>query len=167
MPLHPKYPVYNEPRGVCGTCGNPVPVSKLILTKRFGWQCERDYDGPVQRDELHPVFRPYEGSRLTPAPVVDPDEGVEDDDAWNVFTLRDRATGTLYDVTFGASITVAASAKSTGYDAISLAGGWYFYVTNGAYATAHYAESGKVIPWSNVADLHVDSAGTLQYTAYA
>lgn len=70
--------IANAEWGVCDICGRTVPVWDLGYNRRFGWQClgrsgygtpRGCWDGPIQRDEIYYVPRPYEGVRRSPAPT--------------------------------------------------------------------------------------------------
>lgn len=151
-----------------------VPATHITLHPKWGWQCLAGngvtrgcYDGPLDRDDYHYAYPAGEGTRRSPAPLTNTTtEGIASTDGYNVFTLRDRVTGTLYDLTFGTTVAVTASERTAGYDALDIGRGWYIYVQDGLWYFASYTPStGNIVPWNGAGALQVVN-GALQYTPY-
>lgn len=153
MPSRWKYPRYGEAWGLCQWCGQEYPSSQVWLNPRYGWQCYKCWDGLIQRDQyLQPIF-PYEGTRRTPAPPIPVLEGVGAstlEPSYEYF-LRDRITGTVYDVHFPPfgivdglivyftttlpTLTVSTETDNVWDGLRGITSGWDVYVRNGALAT--------------------------------
>lgn len=102
-------------------------MTHLVLTRRFGWQClpglwgNGCYDGPIQRDEMHYIPRPGEGTRMTPAPTYDlATMGIEPGQRESLESrFRDHATGVVWVLGDG-TIEVSSDQSSPSH------GGWIY-----------------------------------------
>jgi hypothetical protein len=70
-----KYPRYGEAWANCGTCGRSVPISRIRMHPRWGWQCigptpQACWDGGPDHDQQVAMkrYRVAEGTRKTSAP---------------------------------------------------------------------------------------------------
>lgn len=152
MPSKWKYPRYGEAWAECQWCGQEYPASQVWLNPRYGWQCYKCWDGIIQRDQIiQPIF-PFEGTRRTPAPVIPPLEGVgtSAEPTYDYF-LRDRITGTVYEVHFPPfgivdglivyftttfpTLTVSTETDNVWDGLRGITSGWDVYVRNGELAT--------------------------------
>lgn len=100
--------------GRCGTCGRGFPITHLVLSKRYGWQCLPGlwtigcYDGPVQRDEIRYIPRSGEGTRRSTSPEYDSflsSSGIDVEQTARVQYWTDQVNGKQYKLAFGTSIT--------------------------------------------------------------
>lgn len=151
-------PRFGEEGGTCSTCGRGFPISHLILSRRFGWQClpglwgNGCYDGPVQRDELRYIPRPGEGTRRSGSPQYDllTSDWEYESGARASYELRfrDHSTGTVWefsptDLTFTESSDQSSSSH----------GGWEFrsnarfWVNGGSFQVgSQFPRTYKYIP---------------------
>jgi hypothetical protein len=150
-----KNPFGFESFSKCQWCGQAYPSSQIFYNPRWGWQCQPCWDGLISRDQiLQPIF-PYEGTRKTPAPVVDSLlEGIAPGSLYQSYDylLVDRVTGSIYTahvppITIGPgglifystaaviTLTLVASTTDPTYRGIRINNGWDIYVRNGAIAT--------------------------------
>lgn len=170
-----RLPNFGVEWGECTTCSRGFPVTHLVLTRRYGWQClpglwgEGCYDGPVQRDELRYIPRPGEGVRKSIAPIYDlATMGFTPGDRVALeFRFTDHATGIVYDLSLAAPFPTFTTATDQAADAH---GGWEmradlrFWFENGlAYFGAPSPEVYKFIPVPTLVSLAIDEDGALVY----
>ncbi len=134
------FPRYREPWSTCTVCGFNVPRSRIRLHRRFGWVClgspgANCWDYGPQKDEIFYTPRPFEGTRKTAAPIVDPNEGTDNLGFTQAFFDIDIITGQTWQVTFANEITVAL-AVGFGVPAWILNGGYELYIANGEMQVA-------------------------------
>jgi len=170
----PRYAVNdpNAPEGYanCQTCGQDYPARLIWLNPRYGWQCFRCWDGLIQRDQImQPIF-PFEGTRKTPAPVVQINAGIGPEDNYTVYTLHDLdSLSTTYDLFFGNFITWKSPSTSefTPAEALDLNNGWFMFFKGGFLAWGRFPlPVPTTVTWGGSGDLSIDSAGFLEYTPY-
>jgi hypothetical protein len=114
---------------------------------------------------MQPIF-PYEGTRKTPAPLTNTaTEGLSSTDA--VLTLRDRATGTLYDLTFGAFIefNTPSTSGNPSLNGLIISGGWVIYIQDGQMQFDQNLAFANLANWTKPDALWI-SDGQLNYEQF-
>jgi hypothetical protein len=96
---------------------------------RWGWQCPRCWDGGPHRDEIVYRPRPYEGARLTAAPLTN--TLLEGDGTPIVFRLKDRFDTEVWEFTFADPPWTVTSTTEPGDECWSIDGNWYLWMEHG------------------------------------
>lgn len=148
-------PYAGQAWAACQTCGQCYPASFVWLNPRWGWQCGYCWDGLISRDQIQQPIFPGEGTRRTPAPVVQSlTEGIAPGslNQTYIYPIRDRATGQIWNAQFvplhigvagdivydgpgSISLTLTVTPEIGPFDGIRINNNWTILVVNGALAT--------------------------------
>jgi hypothetical protein len=183
------YPRFAKAWATCGTCSLAFPAHQVRLHYRYGWQCIEPniwgtncWAAGPQHDEIRPPYYPGEGTRRTPAPPVDPDEGIDTDINTYDFWLYNQTDPTeIFRVTLGD--TFVTFVPETTYTKTELGGRvwgglsinnnqeWTLFIQDNAAGEPTMNYEQIIMPDTAVNWLgsyfSINANGTLEYTAPA